>query len=64
MHNDQMFPTKQVCAYWSAYGPSGQCSVTCGGGMSTAYRTCINGEEGDPGCEGSVMRVTTCNSQV
>ena len=40
-----------------------KCSKTCGGGFQLCKRTCIGGQQGDPGCPGPDHKPQTCNSQ-
>uniref|UniRef100_UPI00193A61B8 uncharacterized protein LOC120335429 n=1 Tax=Styela clava TaxID=7725 RepID=UPI00193A61B8 len=52
------------CAYWSEFGYWSACSISCGGGVRTQNRICINGVEGDPGCEGEPINLEGCNPQL
>ncbi|XP_078487952.1 uncharacterized protein LOC100179634 isoform X3 [Ciona intestinalis] len=54
---------QQACPYWSPWGGYGSCSTTCGGGIRTHSRTCIGGEPGVEGCEGSANESSSCNRQ-
>jgi len=45
---------------WESYG---ECSVSCGGGERTRSRTCLGGEVGGPGCEGSDMEQSSCGEE-
>ena len=40
------------------------CTRTCGGGLRSRSRICVNGEIGDPGCIGPLEEDETCNEQV
>ena len=53
---------KQTISVWSNWADA-ECSVTCGGGSKTQTRTCINGNVGDVGCEGSENQELSCNDQ-
>ena len=53
---------KQTISVWSNWADA-ECSVTCGGGSKTQTRTCINGNVGDVGCEGSENQDVSCNDQ-
>jgi len=59
-----MFFVLQPCPSWSFWTPWRQCSVTCGGGVQTRERTCLNGEAGDTGCDGSASDSVPCNTGV
>ena len=54
--------SKQIISVWSDWTDS-ECSLTCGGGSKTQTRTCINGNVGDVGCQGSENQVLSCNEQ-
>merc|ERR1712136_438814 len=50
------------CPYWTDYKYT-TCDVTCGGGLRSGIRACINGIPGDIGCEGDESKVETCNTE-
>lgn len=54
----------QVCAEWSEWGDWSVCSVTCGYGLRTHFRTCNGGRPGDRGCEGSDDEESLCFGSV
>lgn len=49
------------CPYWTDYKYT-DCDVTCGGGLRSGIRACINGIPGDVGCEGDESKVEACNT--
>jgi len=53
----------QQCPTWSSW-MSTQCSATCGFGIVSQQRTCLNGSPGDLGCEGEVNQVVECQAAV
>jgi len=44
-------------AVWSSWGQWSACSLNCGGGIQTQYRTCVSGP-----CVGANSRTQTCNN--
>ena len=52
------------CPVWSAWGVWGKCSATCGAGIRTHMRTCINGALGDLGCNGPEEEEGPCEEFV
>lgn len=60
--------TLNTCAInggWSDWGGWSACSVSCGGGTQTRYRTCTNPAPayGGAGCSGSDSETVSCNTQ-
>jgi len=54
----------QLCPYFSEWSVWSGCSEVCGGGVTSRYRNCINGDVGDGGCSGPVREEQNCNNQV
>ena len=48
---------------WQDWGSYSQCSVSCGEGERTRRRTCLGGEVGGPGCEGSDVEISLCGEE-
>jgi len=48
---------------WGSWSDWSDCDATCGGGERIRSRNCINGEAGDPGCEGDGIEREACNAQ-
>ena len=48
---------------WGAYGPYGECSSKCGGGVQEKFRFCNNPAPayGGKNCQGSSKYVRVCN---
>ena len=44
-------------SYWSG------CDVTCGGGVKSRTRSCLNGVAGEVGCDGDISERYSCNDQ-
>ena len=55
-------PSRPVCPAWSSWKIDTPCSVTCGQGYSSKYRTCINGQIGEEGCQGNARAQSVCNT--
>ena len=53
-----------ICPFWSPWGRLSECDLTCGGGIQTRMRTCMEGNPGDDGCLGPDTDTLTCNTQV
>ena len=54
---------RPVCPEWSSWKIGVMCSVTCGVGMSNQYRTCVNGQIGEEGCQGPAAKHSQCDTQ-
>lgn len=54
----------QPCPEWGSWSNYTRCTTTCGGGLRTRSRLCINGEPGDYGCHGPVVVQSICNGKV
>lgn len=50
---------------WTDFGPFGECSATCGGGMQERSRTCTNPPPSGGGaqCSGSAKETRACNTE-
>lgn len=59
-----LFFLKQGCPFWDDWSKWDECSVTCGGGINLRKRDCINGTQGDEGCDGSSVEMGVCKSEV
>ena len=53
----------QNCPEWSEWTSWTECSATCGTGLTKKSRECINGKQGELGCEGDLTESKSCNSQ-
>ena len=61
---EQISCRKEKCAFWSAWSEYRECSVTCGDGISTRTRECINGSAGHHGCEiGETIEQISCSKE-
>lgn len=54
----------QPCGYWANWQGWGKCTVTCGLGVKSRIRKCVDGTSGKGGCQGSYEDITPCNTQV
>ena len=54
--------SRPVCPAWSSWKIDTPCSVTCGQGYSSKYRTCINGQIGEEGCQGNARSQEVCET--
>ena len=54
----------QPCGYWANWQGWGKCTVTCGLGVKSRIRKCVDGTSGQGGCQGSYEDITPCNTQV
>ena len=52
------------CAYYDAWSSWGMCSQSCGGGVRSHVRRCVNGMAGEVGCSDPAMEIESCNNQV
>ncbi|XP_078490117.1 uncharacterized protein LOC100185217 isoform X1 [Ciona intestinalis] len=48
---------------WSGWSNSGDCTLTCGGGIQQQTRACNGGTAGTGGCPGSAIQTIPCNEQ-
>ena len=46
---------------WSAWLEWTECTASCGGGIQSRSRTCINGLQGEEGCQGPDVELRVCN---
>lgn len=53
----------QACPFFNDWTPWNVCSVTCGGGTYQRQRDCVNGNQGDEGCDGSITETKNCATQ-
>ncbi|CAK8676046.1 unnamed protein product [Clavelina lepadiformis] len=60
---DSLACNEQPCTYWAQWSENKLCSVTCGGGFVVRERSCVNGDTGELGCEGSAQEPSECNTQ-
>jgi len=52
----------QPCIRWSPW-KRGECSTTCGMGISKHERACEGGNQGEGGCQGESVRFETCKGE-
>lgn len=50
------------CPTWSDWQIAAECSVTCGQGVRSYFRTCQNGRINEPGCIGPAARQESCDT--
>ena len=56
--------SKAKCIYWSPWSDYSDCSITCGSGIKTRTRECINGRPGDLGCQfGTTVEENGCSKE-
>lgn len=50
---------------WGVWGPWGDCSRTCGGGVQYSFRSCDNPlpKNGGKYCEGKRIQYRSCNTE-
>jgi hypothetical protein len=56
-------PKKPIDGYWIILQNWSQCSLKCGGGISTLHRMCIPQKRGGKPCEGKAILTKECNNQ-
>ena len=59
--NQMLIKVYLFYAAWQSWGKWSSCSVTCGTGVFTRTRKCLNGNVGDPGCIESATETSACN---
>ncbi|XP_078487990.1 semaphorin-5B-like [Ciona intestinalis] len=59
----QDYCNPDACPMWSVWNMWSSCSATCGGGNRQRSRNCLNGVEGEAGCEGEADASEVCNLQ-
>jgi len=55
---------RRICPSWSNWNIEYSCSVTCGDGFSSKYRTCQAGQIGEEGCRGEAYNRSPCSTGV
>nr|XP_039261984.1 uncharacterized protein LOC120338112 [Styela clava] len=67
-HKGPKEPPESICkdlqVYWSDWSTWTDCTLTCGAGMRTKNRFCVNGVKGIPPCDGSSDESEPCNRDV
>lgn len=53
---------RPVCPSWSQWKVGSLCSVTCGMGVASQYRTCLNGQINEVGCTGPAAKHNECQT--
>lgn len=61
---EQSFCNGSPCPTYTSWSTWDKCSVTCGGGFRERQRICINGFEGQLGCDAPQSEREECNAQV
>lgn len=56
----ECYGARRQCEFWGPWESWHPCSVTCGQGVTTRTRPCMNGRPGDQGCPGSATESDTC----
>ena len=59
-----MNAVRRICPSWSNWNIEYSCSVTCGDGFSSKYRTCQAGQIGEEGCRGEAYNRSPCSTGV
>ena len=54
----------EACPMWMPWSEWTGCSSTCGGGVMTRDRECMNGMAGNDGCMGASSESMACNTAV
>ena len=61
-----IYQNSKICSEWTVWSEWSGCPVTCGGDFMTGrqrFRSCLHGNEGDPGCQGASDETDVCNPQ-
>jgi len=63
LNNGQVILVNSNDGYWITLQEWSQCSLHCGGGISTKQRMCVPPKEGGLPCEGPAILTKPCNIQ-